>query len=159
MHKCLVRWSNCPAGNYFWITAASPTEVVHRQINDKRGAMWAFTKSAVENIVWIVFLPWGNVLVLIVPVGCDGCRGDHQGRVCRGSSFPCFGTFPGLWLSSTTGSQSCHPQEVWHPHIHKSKGYKSGCFLIEEIYSSLAVIHIPRQSSDPQTHRVSLSAG
>lgn len=62
------------------------------------------------------------MLVLIIPAGCDGCHGDRRGRVCRGSSYPSFGTFPGLWPSPMTGSQSCHPREVWHPHIHTSQG-------------------------------------
>lgn len=60
--------------------------------------------------------------VFIVPAGCDGCRGDPRRRVCRGSSYPSSGTFPGLWLSPTTGSQSCHPRVVWRPHTHTSQG-------------------------------------
>lgn len=85
-----------------------------------------------------VFEPWRGCVctcVSIIPASCDGCRGDRRGRVCRGSSYP-FGTFPGLWASPTTGSQSCHLQEVWHPHIHTSQGITSlGGFQVKKIHS------------------------
>lgn len=52
---------------------------------------------------------------MFVPVGCDGCHGDLRRRACLGSSCRSSGTCPGLWPSSTTGSQTFHPREVWYP--------------------------------------------
>lgn len=70
---------------------------------------------------------------MLVPVGCDGCHGDHRRRVCLGSRCRSSGTCPGLWLSPTTGSQTFHPREVWHsPQTHARTHMRAGQTVVQK---------------------------